>query len=114
MNTLDLIILFLIIAIIYSVHHKRTSINEGMSSTHSSNKPKQSESSADDEKPSDKRADVKQVNILEDPAFSDIVFHKSDRIIGQNTGLDKCLNSCNGICTEFGITGDAMCYGDVV
>ncbi len=58
----------------------------------------------------DTKTYTKQIDILQDSSFSDIIFYRSAPIYGEITGLIKCMDNCNGICAEFGINGDAMCY----
>lgn len=53
---------------------------------------------------------ITPIELLTDNAFSDVTFHRSVPIWGEETGLQKCMDNCNGTCVEFGVTGDAMCF----
>lgn len=53
---------------------------------------------------------IHPIDLLEDASFSDVQFFRSEPIWGQETGLQKCMNICNGTCVEFGMTNDAMCF----
>ena len=47
-----------------------------------------------------------------DNLFSDIVFYPNDDDVdtGGRIGLDKCFQSCQGNCIEYGVTGTAYCF----
>lgn len=53
---------------------------------------------------------ARQIDLLEDKSFDDIVFYRSEQVWGEETGLQKCLKNCNGTCVEFGVTNDSMCF----
>ncbi len=48
---------------------------------------------------------------LDDPLFSDIIPYDNDE--DGRLGLDKCLANCNGVCLEYGVTGNANCFPNV-
>lgn len=56
-------------------------------------------------------------SLLNDPLFKDVIYYENDNIqfnkdgstIGE-LGLSKCFKNCNGVCVEYGITGNAYCY----
>ena len=58
--------------------------------------------------------DKSDYNILNDPLFSNVVYHENDidPITGNTVrlGLDKCLEYCKGNCVEYGITGNTYCF----
>ena len=58
----------------------------------------------------DTKTMTRQIDLLEDKSFDDVIFYRSEPIWGEETGLQKCLNNCNGTCVEFGVTGDCMCF----
>ena len=52
-------------------------------------------------------------DILLDPVFSNVIVYNNDDnpyVEGEQNGLDKCLENCDGKCIEFGITGIATCF----
>lgn len=53
------------------------------------------------------------LDILLDPVFSNIIVYNNDEnpyVEGEQIGLAKCLDRCNGKCVEFGVTGIATCF----
>ena len=54
-----------------------------------------------------------KIDLLSDILFEDVVFYTNDEEpydgLGK-LGVEKCLKSCNGLCTEFGVTGSAFCF----
>ena len=55
------------------------------------------------------RKDKPMVSILEDPLFNDVITHENDYAT-RKSGLDQCIETCNGSCVEFGQTSNAHCY----
>ncbi len=58
------------------------------------------------------------VREFDDSVFSDVIYYENDdydspdeanKNVG-GTGLEKCLNLCNGRCIEFGQTNNAFCF----
>ncbi len=47
-------------------------------------------------------------HIFDDKLYTDVIQYEND-LDGRN-GLDKCIESCNGLCVEYGQTGIAQCY----
>ena len=53
------------------------------------------------------------INILGDPLFSNVALYNNDDnpyVLGEESGLEKCMNQCDGNCVEFGVTGIAYCF----
>lgn len=53
------------------------------------------------------------INILQDVNFKDTIFYTNDEDpykFGNKLGLQKCFDNCNGVCVEFGVTGNAFCF----
>lgn len=106
-DILDIIIILLTIVITYVIFIKpRVHQKENLQNTDSTNKDANQTNTNGDKS----KTLVRQIDILEDGSFSDVVLYKSEHIIGQSTGLDKCLEKCNGTCVEFGYSGDTMCF----
>lgn len=62
---------------------------------------------------SSQKPDTKKIDFLDDPLFKDVIFYKNDDdplLDGRKTGLEKCIELCNGRCVEFGITGASFCF----
>lgn len=54
-------------------------------------------------------------SIFSDPAFSDLIIYKNTintHNVVLQTGIDKCLKSCDGTCMEYGLTGIGVCFPD--
>ena len=49
-------------------------------------------------------------DILDDKLFSDVIYYMSDNDLDGDWGLDKCMDDCDGICVEFGMTTNAYCF----
>ena len=49
-----------------------------------------------------------QYNLLNDPLFKDVTYYENDNL--GRLGLDMCVQSCNGYCVEYGVTGNAYCF----
>jgi hypothetical protein len=47
---------------------------------------------------------------FEDTLFSDVVFYESENVIDGILGLENCMKRCKGVCVEYGVSGDALCY----
>lgn len=59
------------------------------------------------------KLDDKQADLLYDPLFQNLIVYNNDLnpfLPGEESGLDKCLNKCNGNCVEYGMTGTAWCF----
>lgn len=52
--------------------------------------------------------DEKKPKFLFDKLFDDVTTYGNDQ--DGRLGLDKCLEVCNGICLEYGVTGNALCF----
>ena len=53
------------------------------------------------------------IDILLDPVFSNVIVYNNDEnpyVDGEQIGLAKCLDRCDGTCVEYGITGIATCF----
>ena len=53
------------------------------------------------------------IDILQDANFKDTKFYTNDDdpyTFGNKLGLQKCFDECNGVCVEFGVTGNAFCF----
>ncbi len=48
--------------------------------------------------------------IKDDKLFNDIIHYENDNENYGRTGLDKCIEKCNGTCVEYGPTGAATCF----
>lgn len=54
---------------------------------------------------------TKQIDLLEQKEFEDVVVFRSTPIWGEGlTGLQKCMENCVGSCVEIGVTNNAMCF----
>lgn len=57
----------------------------------------------------DKIMKVKQgPELLDDKLFSDVIPYDNQE--DGRIGLDRCLEECNGVCVEYGMTGNAHCF----
>ena len=45
-----------------------------------------------------------------DTVFNDVKMFIGDRTLGGELGLEKCIKGCDGMCVEYGLTGDAFCF----
>ena len=55
----------------------------------------------------------KTMNILTDNMFKNLEVYNNDDDLdkeGHFTGLEKCLDKCDGVCVEFGVTSIAFCF----
>lgn len=53
------------------------------------------------------------INLLGDPLFSDVILYNNDEnpyVAGEESGLEKCLDNCDGNCVEYGVTGITYCF----
>ena len=57
----------------------------------------------------DLRKDKLLDTIFEDPLFNDVVLYENNYTT-YKSGLDECIETCNGMCVEFGQTSNAHCY----
>jgi hypothetical protein len=48
--------------------------------------------------------------ITDDTLFNDTKLIKGDGTLTGEIGLEKCIKTCDGMCVEYGITGDAFCF----
>ena len=55
------------------------------------------------------RKDKPISTIFEEPLFNDVITHQNNYST-HKSGLDQCIETCNGMCVEFGQTGNAHCY----
>lgn len=106
MDILDVIIVALLLAIVYSFWKK---YNEYFQIEKLENV--QNNNIINEEDPVKKTKSVtKKIELLEDGAFSDVVLFRSIPIWGAKTGLQACMENCNGVCLDFGPTNDSMCF----
>ncbi len=65
-------------------------------------------------KSNEKFTDIRKVKTLpplkDDRLFGDVTTYQNDLEDLGKTGLDKCIENCNGNCVEFGVTGVATCF----
>jgi hypothetical protein len=47
---------------------------------------------------------------LESNLFNDVIMYIGDRTLDGELGLEKCIKVCDGMCVEYGMTGDAFCF----
>ncbi len=47
---------------------------------------------------------------LDSNLFNDVVMYIGDRTLDGEIGLEKCIKGCDGMCVEYGLTGDAFCF----
>jgi len=47
---------------------------------------------------------------LQGQLFDNVIMYSGDKTLEGELGLEKCINKCNGMCVEYGITGDAFCF----
>jgi hypothetical protein len=45
-----------------------------------------------------------------DSVFNDVKMYMGERTLEGELGLEKCIKGCDGMCVEYGITGDAFCF----
>lgn len=53
------------------------------------------------------------IDLLDDSLFNKVVTYQNDDdpySPGQHLGIDKCLDKCDGVCIEYGITGIGLCF----
>jgi hypothetical protein len=53
------------------------------------------------------------IRITNDDLFTDVITYQNDKNpykAGGKTGLEKCIESCNGRCIEFGVSGMGICH----
>jgi len=47
---------------------------------------------------------------LQGQLFDDVIMYIGDRTLQGELGLEKCIKKCDGMCVEYGMTGDAFCF----
>lgn len=47
---------------------------------------------------------------LQGQLFDNVIMYSGDKTLEGELGLEKCINKCDGMCVEYGITGDAFCF----
>ncbi len=47
---------------------------------------------------------------LQGELFDDVIMYIGDRTLEGELGLEKCIKKCDGMCVEYGMTGDAFCF----
>jgi hypothetical protein len=47
---------------------------------------------------------------LEGKLFDDVIMIKGAKTLEGELGLEKCIKNCDGMCVEYGMTGDAFCF----
>jgi hypothetical protein len=103
MDTFDILIILLLILLTYTLLKRLTN--------NSIEKLESVESTGFVEDPLKKTKSITHpIDLLQDNAFSDVVFYRSGNIIGMETGLQKCMENCVGTCQLFGHGFDAMCF----
>ena len=48
--------------------------------------------------------------ITDDTLFNDTKLIRGDQTLTGELGLEKCIKKCDGMCVEYGVTGDAFCF----
>ncbi len=101
MCILDYIIIILLIWIAYLLFFKTEHFAQAIPTIQfvQSEKPRQLE---------DLRKNKPLNNIFEDKLFSDVIDYEND--LDGRSGIDKCLEKCQGVCVEYGQTGIAHCF----
>lgn len=46
----------------------------------------------------------------DDKLFDDVIMYESDPADINKSGVYKCLENCKGNCVEYGITGNTFCF----
>jgi hypothetical protein len=113
MEAIDIIIIVLVLVLVYGLGQKSAE-----QSTCKNIKPIEklenisinNQNSIDIDPEKKTKSITKQVDLLKDGAFSDVKMYYSEPVWGEMTGLQKCMNECRGTCTEFGLSGSAMCF----
>ena len=49
-------------------------------------------------------------DILQGQLFDDVIMYIGDKTLQGELGLEKCIKKCDGMCVEYGMTGDAFCF----
>ncbi len=57
-----------------------------------------------------KRKFKEKGEILEGKLFDNIKIYYNTPILGEQLGLEKCILDCDGMCVEYGITGNTFCF----
>jgi hypothetical protein len=47
---------------------------------------------------------------LQGQLFDDVIMYIGDKTLEGELGLEKCIKKCDGMCVEYGMTGDAFCF----
>jgi len=47
---------------------------------------------------------------LDGTLFSDVIMYMNDPVLDGEIGVEKCIRNCNGMCVEYGMTGDCFCF----
>ena len=47
---------------------------------------------------------------LDGMLFEDVNLYESEPVVDGELGLEKCIKKCDGMCVEYGMTGDAFCF----
>lgn len=45
-----------------------------------------------------------------DSVFKDVKMYMNERTLEGELGLEKCIKECEGMCVEYGITGNTFCF----
>jgi hypothetical protein len=53
---------------------------------------------------------IKGSDPLEGQLFDDVIMYNGDKTLQGELGLEKCIKKCDGMCVEYGMTGDAFCF----
>jgi hypothetical protein len=113
MDITDIIIIVLVLILVYRFGQKsveQATCKNIKSMENLENISANNENSIDIDPEKKTKSITKQVDLLKDGAFSDVKMYYSEPVWGEMTGLQKCMNECRGTCTEFGLSGSAMCF----
>lgn len=58
----------------------------------------------------DSQSSNKDSDPLHSDLFNDVKLYAGDKTLDGELGLEKCIKECNGMCVEYGMTGDAYCF----
>ena len=66
----------------------------------------------DNNKKSNKISDsiIEGSDLLEGQLFDNVIMYIGDKTVQGELGLEKCIKKCDGMCVEYGMTGDAFCF----